>query len=447
MKAQEFQKLILESDENLKQIFSMSFSRDLLNAMQRLHLNEDQIRDLAPLICAHCKYGRQNVQKEIKNGIIRAIQNKIDLGEIIIENVRKVNQVSLRNRRLDLLARLLSPMEKYSACVAVTFHRNEFIVSFNSANYGTGINNENIQEDIVIKLQLLRHYLLKMNVKGEDFHKSDIDSFVKELYKKLQNVKTGFISNLPGRSTDDYYKAKIAKLLVSFINRTVPNGISDNDLRIFLNSSSITFLSPIASKIEQGGSQHAEQMIAHYLTLRKSQSEPVYIGISKLCCAQCNDVLNHFTRTQNIQFRGTHGGIFPNVMDIRTGEKFKTEKTRIPAPGDDVATDSNSLANSIPSDNLGDLVFSAVPQETDRLIKFDNQNYMIVKKDIKRYTESGSASEDSLPAGNNIKPYSSSSRDVMFKQMSYITKNPSSSGDANEDNDLEFVSKRLNTWS
>jgi hypothetical protein len=101
---------------------------------------------------------------------------------------------------------------------------------------------------------------------------------------------------------------------------------------ITMLSGSITVVVP-NNEVMMGYKLHAEQEILYYLRKKPEFNTQISfkklnIGISKLCCQACHNVLN---REEKINYRGTHGMKFPNVFDIDNKNLFEGVNTKLEA--------------------------------------------------------------------------------------------------------------------
>ena len=213
-------------------------------------------------------------------------------------------------------------------------------------------------------MKIIRDFLLAVTQEAKPLSKDEMSEFTgvkfSDIAKLLANQAVlklmmmefgGFTSPLPTtvshrthKSAAEHFEVallKLAQFCLEGIYTNGMNGFDKDTLAALLTPGNVKFIMPDIDKLA-GENLHAEQAIIYYLrhytnfcTLASMEADKkIPIGISKLCCQTCHYVL---TKHGNIQFRGSHGMLFPNVHLLMGKEAFVPVVTSFigdPYPGD-----------------------------------------------------------------------------------------------------------------
>ncbi len=285
-------------------------------------------------------------------------------------------------RRMDSLARLLSVSSTTSVCTAVTIYNGELYI-------GSNVSGATPQADMVntflLKLLILKNFI-------EQIKKDDLGMTDDALTDAIQNCVQRLIKEGGSLGNESVLQQALFKFVDTIRARhsleghTSTNYFSRAEVNAILSPRRVTVLLPygqlqkhrkgseinsIGAHVADGSGQevskyplpeqlqhlvvkdfHAEQLIAIYLQNQKdvdlndALSEKIRIGLTKLCCRTCFDVLRSF---QRLELRGTHNVSYSNVADVfsaTTCGQVSTpnfrETAAKPSPGDTPLDDINS---------------------------------------------------------------------------------------------------------
>jgi G:T/U-mismatch repair DNA glycosylase len=274
--------------------------------------------------------------------------------------VRHLLDNSIRQRRMDSLSRLLSPNNKYTPCVAVVFYKGALIVSSNSPK--EEMTDAMLADCFSQKIGLIQdfiHQLIKNIPMGSQPHVKKIHFSKRtkllaiDTVLKIIEEKNGGVGDVVPATKENRHKKrqgnvehlqnallKLGKYCLLSVYTNGKKGFTVQELSSLL-SSAMTIVTPNTEALKEK-QLHAEQAILYYLNEytdfnKDPLAEKVNIGISKLTCQACHNVLN---RVDKVSHRGSHGVKFPQVYDIDTAELFPATNTKL---GTDLcATDSAS---------------------------------------------------------------------------------------------------------
>lgn len=243
-------------------------------------------------------------------------------------------------RRLDSLSRIFALTPSVSVCSAVAFHQGQLLISANVSNQDS---QQQIRQIFVKRTQLLQDLILEIRQKVQS-----------------ETVDQAFLEYLDQRSTDYANKmmeAGLVSLPLSRLQQDISKFVHAMTLDQHTFSQTIkdiwltkplttTIMLPAEEKIAgikhvkltikdsvesnlnsltmpnsyapaNLSNFHAEQMLGHYVFRIKSDStynssNPLQIGISKLCCHTCHRVLQMYP----VKVRGTHGQAYEQVEPL-----------------------------------------------------------------------------------------------------------------------------------
>ena len=240
-------------------------------------------------------------------------------------------------RRMDSLARLLSPPPSLSVCVAVTLDLSmepRLVIGTNVSRNGK---QQEILDVISRRLDTIKRFMT--HVCAASIEPSQLDQLAENLLKQLFNISEAAIP------PDELLKA--AKKIIDAI---CFDGVTFDPIEklAFLNHSPSTIVLPrikvggefqmqINHLTSKGGwletdfalpmipretnikNIHAEQLIARYLfeelKIQLELKRPLIFGLSKLCCVTCVEHLNSYPVT----LRGHHGQAYQGVVNLHNG--------------------------------------------------------------------------------------------------------------------------------
>ncbi|KTD14937.1 nucleic acid/nucleotide deaminase domain-containing protein [Legionella israelensis] len=258
-------------------------------------------------------------------------------------------------RRMDSLSRLLSLDNKYTLCVAVTFYQGELIASSNSPNPKEAMTESELADCLARKMGLIQNFLLQLtkdiplgsqpNIKEIQFSSRAkilaTDTILKIIHSDNGGVGDVVPSNKQsrhkhrGNSISHLENAllKLAQHCLLGIYTNGEKGFNLSELDTLLNADTMTVITPNTAVLQRQ-QLHAEQAILHYLREytdfnEESSEEKINIGISKLCCQACHEVLSR--QNDKISHRGSHGMNFPSVYDIDTETLYEGTDTMLGA--------------------------------------------------------------------------------------------------------------------
>jgi hypothetical protein len=126
---------------------------------------------------------------------------------------------------------------------------------------------------------------------------------------------------------------------------------------------------------------HAEQDVVFYLM--KDDSVHTYdytAGISKLCCKTCDEFLTQM----GVTHRGTHGGIYPNVLDPQTGDGLPKDVYETMQDRGNV----NPLPSPSASEPYNSSQYNSLTSDTDSRSRGEQENdahlFALCRRDLKK---------------------------------------------------------------
>ena len=273
-------------------------------------------------------------------------------------------------RRFDSLARLLSLQPGFSICSAVTIVNGELIIATNSAgNASSALLAELLRKKmIIIRTFINKVHRKKIDVTSEFFsrladscvHKlictggtSQNNALLKQALHKLILATSNAVQET---NTDFFSSLERDTLLGNEFTLLLPTGrIKETDQtdygmdvfdadHILAMEREHHFFSGIPSTVRINH-LHAEQLIVYYLKnikrldLQDSEALLIRLGISKLCCETCKDVIKDHVR---LQARGTHNIKYEYTVNLLS------EKEKVICPATPVRS-KTSPTHSKPS--------------------------------------------------------------------------------------------------
>lgn len=275
---------------------------------------------------------------------------------------------SVALRRMDSLSRLLALETKYTPCVSVTFYNGELVISSNAPNLDI-ISAELLTDHLVKKMALIQEFIRQLLDGVELGSNPEVTKITFSAQAQLlaaatiaqiTDPKNGGIGDvLPStpsarrrKTASLHLENALLKLGQHCLLSVLTNGKQGFTL-LELNALLADRATIVLPNVEVLGKKqlHAEQAILYYLreyTDFDSEEDTViaHIGISKLCCQACHDVLN---KEERIGIRGTHGMSFPNVYDIDSDDLHASRLTRMGA--DLCPSDSESECSFVDEDD------------------------------------------------------------------------------------------------
>lgn len=267
---------------------------------------------------------------------------------ILPDPVRHEIDKSVGQRRMDSLSRLLSIDNHISPCVAVTCYDGKLIVSSNSP---MGKTKDELGDYFNKKLHIIRRFLsrlakdanidegsgdtvkIEFSVLAQILVERAVSELVKEENGGVGDIVPSGAHRHPNRNNiKQHLRVALLKLGQSYLLGLYTQGkrgLSQQELQAFSDTTDVIMVTPVKEVL--GDQQlHAEQAILYYLRhftdFETDSTQTVNIGISKLCCAAC---LNVLSKAEKIAFRGTHGMPFPNVYDIDTDSVYHAPATKM----------------------------------------------------------------------------------------------------------------------
>ncbi|KTC68924.1 hypothetical protein Lbir_2457 [Legionella birminghamensis] len=257
---------------------------------------------------------------------------------------RARKDVSLAQRRIDSLSRILAVQDSISPCSAVLLHEGKFVISSNFPRI-EGANEEEMVENfhkmMSDRVGILQQFIRTIEANHSEVHIQPAKDFQSDKsesdeYEIVFNMKAHALAALTARQLGGEQVGGHGNVLPEHKSKYVSprEHLQNALLKVasayllakyydtyagFTKEQANALMSPnfvllVRSKELGKGNWHAEQLQADYLLenhLLKGQ--PIHIGISKLCCQACDTVLSHY---KDIQYRGTHGVNFPGVYDM-----------------------------------------------------------------------------------------------------------------------------------
>ncbi|KTC65873.1 hypothetical protein Lade_0531 [Legionella adelaidensis] len=317
--------------------------------------DEDITRFVVPKIIEMASTGKFS-----KDAIMHFIHSTPQI-RILEIPVRHALDDTIEQRRMDSLSRLISLDNKYTPCTAVAFYKGELILSSNSP---ADISDDQLADWLAAKIGIIQEFLHPLlddlkpgsqpNLKTIQFS-TRARLLATESVLKLMNPEIGGIGQVvPAQHRKIERKTPTAHLVNALLKlgKHCVLGVLTNGKKGFTEDELKALLAPNSTIVVQNRQVltreqlHAEQAILYYLrhhTDFKASGTPINIGISKLCCRDCHNVLNREKQTSH---RGSHGVKFPNVYDIDTQQLASSERTRLDA--DLCASDSDSDCDFLP---------------------------------------------------------------------------------------------------
>lgn len=310
---------------------SMSYTDDVLDKII--------IPDITQRIITQSKDSKKIDIDKVKSEVLDKLkQNQIlPLPLPVRTNVNKNKDLKLR--RFNAWAKLLAPLDKYTRCVAITYFSNEFIISSNSP---IDTKDETLLTMLQQKLTLILGYFDTVYNDCKEFPPDDHELILSIRADKVVDELKGYGGYAPVVPKDkskrkclsefSHLKNALIKLGFYYIqgkNKNYKSGFSKEEIDA-IDGRKFIFLLP--KNVESSKLQyHAEQLLAYYTHYKialgaRDFDDKIFLGISKLCCETCHNVLAELAR---YIYTGSHGISFPNVADIFTLKELYFKPTRM----------------------------------------------------------------------------------------------------------------------
>lgn len=355
MKPQEFLDL-LQKDNTCKTISKTMACSAYYYLVSQKNLDDSVIK--AEIIPKLIKFCSQNPYKHWDKDSLKNY-----LGELIEKEkisslsapIRTIQDNSQEQRRLDSVARLLSLSDEYTHCVALAcIHETLFIAYNKSRQY----EEKTLQKLILAKLNTISEFLYSLRPDNITHYSESIDVTLtaKASYNAINSVQVLLDSGGVGTIISSDPKKRKLKCQTHFehlysallkVGHYYLLGVYTEGRQGF-NQAFINAIDGLAIQFIDNAPNniplHAEQAVVYHYKHNVQgknglyESKPIHIGVSKLCCLVCANVLQ---RDDNFSFRGGHGIFFPNVATYN-GENILLDKTV--ACGDTCPSDSDSDA-------------------------------------------------------------------------------------------------------
>jgi hypothetical protein len=275
-------------------------------------------------------------------------------------------------RRFDSFSRLLSLKPSVSICSSVAIVDDELIIGLNSTGNATP---EAMAGFIINKLSIIREFIRGLSDESIEI---TIDERVEAALNAIiqaggttqsrDSLRQALIKLTDATSVDgctmraastNYFSAqeRDAILVSPDVTVLLPVGKRRSSETGVANAMTILRASHTGAMLREDehlgvfasnvmiNHFHAEQLIVLYLKNKKlidlnTESEPrIRLGISKLCCATCRDVIQRHPR---LQVRGTHHLSYEHVADVFSGMACRPgtpdRVKKIPSPTEAVAS-------------------------------------------------------------------------------------------------------------
>jgi hypothetical protein len=222
---------------------------------------------------------------------------------------------------MDGLARLLSLPFAMTPCVAVALHQSNLLIATNSLD-ATSIDAVKplLEAKMAIIQACIRHF------HGSIGSKAGLP--VSGLSRAGGLIVTSAVRDIieQGGCGESLYAAGKKKphrlILEKALSKLIVHCLNNAETRDQILNNRIIILADPRIK---GRSFHAEQQILSCIRGAASRARaPVPLGISKLSCETCADVLS---QSPDVTFRGISGNRFPNVFSIFGGHSSKKPTT------------------------------------------------------------------------------------------------------------------------
>ncbi|MBI2785300.1 MAG: hypothetical protein HYX60_02915 [Legionella longbeachae] len=304
-------------DEKIEKLISQLINKEVMTHLEEKVKDNNDKKD----------YLKKMVDKILEDN------NFIIINKLPLKNY---NDQSKKQRLLDSISRILSIRDEYVPCIAVALVQGSIIIASNSPKK---INEKTLTKGLTQKIDIVQYFLLTIKK-----HEYVDESFALKIAKMLASQELG-VGNILPQKKKEKRSSSITHLQNALlkIGHDYLLGILSNGKEGELNSAELScltnpeFIVITPSSLIKEGNIHAEQAILAYLkTIELTES--VNIGISKLCCQACHEVLS--SSDIEISYRGTHGISFPSVYNINTNKCHEGEKTLM--IDDMCASDSDS---------------------------------------------------------------------------------------------------------
>ena len=288
---------------------------------------------------------------------------------------KEIKNDSKKQRHCDRLARILAPSSNVIPCIAVAFYNGELLIGLNTPK--KKFTRAQVQEMIEKKLELLRVFLVDVKNEYESAKPLDVnhnpqftislqaDFFVTQRALLIQQKQLGGTSvrNSIKYGITERLKVDFIKLAQFYLTGLITQGQEGFNIAecqaLVQGKPNIYFPN---SSLEKGNIRlHADQLLIapmSHLSLETDTqpTSPTEIGLNKLSCLACANVLNQYP--DKVTYRGTSGMSYPNTLDITTQEAAPYTPTQL-------SIDCLYAKDSSSSEVEIDLDFT---QHTDKLI-------------------------------------------------------------------------------
>jgi hypothetical protein len=345
MKYKEFQTLVESKLVNRAFTIQRKFIDVFFYSMLSMGISDNDIRaymidSMLSFYEKHC-VGKEHIDiKTLKSSWKEQLEQAIVEKSILLlsEPLKTSKNNSKKQRRLDSIARLIALPDEITPCFAVTLFDNQLVIALNTPSLD---HTQPIDKLIINRVGALR-----------DFFRQMISNELNEATSKLQAKKLIDIINNNGGMCSSLAKKEQRKpsrktlkdalveaaLKVALSLRTMD--VFSEEEKLVLLDGEVTILLPNTDlEILLRGSVHAEQLIKQYVLKHLGdRDDDVHIGISKLSCVDCDRVLS---RHSFFKYRGSHGIIFSQVIDLEEKNIFP-HLTKTKLIGNPYPTDSDS---------------------------------------------------------------------------------------------------------
>ena len=267
---------------------------------------------------------------------------------------KKIKNDSKLQRRMDSLARVLSVSIKETACNSVALIEDRFLIALNTPRKLDSlkatdkekqepIEKEKIQGMVKEKLRLLRKFIDLAKGKSKDEVKKlaldhahliyrqggfgfITDTFRVMMEKKWDEFSITMINNRKSGPTNRI-ATDLAKLAISYYAAQLGHedeGFTLTQADLLMHAQPNFIFPDFKKETETRLKVHADQLLPMmikelYESNNIQHTNEIPIGINKLSCQACEDVLDH--DSNKFSYRGRSGVSYPNVFNTRTNER------------------------------------------------------------------------------------------------------------------------------
>lgn len=255
---------------------------------------------------------------------------------------RLKNDDSTEQRRMDSFARILSLSDELTPCIAISFINNQLIIGYNPPRDKTETQQmkkeEKIQCYLTKRIEIISSLLkcVTPEVLPKDRLRLLVLSYIDILLEQGGTGVTLPVANRKHKNLYAHLQNALEKMVYSYASvendDTVEVGKFNSHFANAINKQNFIFASNrVVNKDNKVLYLHAEQAILFELKKQNllNSNQAFFIGISKLCCLDCQ---NELSKYENIYFRGGHGEDFINTARISTMD-IRTKKNRSSAEG------------------------------------------------------------------------------------------------------------------